>query len=197
MKNLLCCLSSLWQRPSILFLDLDIARHKITLSIIFLGSLWLLISGLKPELGFRTREQRLTALAGLLGLLYGGLELYWYFYVGHLQSRWVAIAYYFAWHLLGGISVAVLLYIVHPKCTKVVLVISGISLVAFNLFAVSYYTPRHHASAIRFFSLGNALFIGVSISSGIFLWLDGKRNNRNGDGEAAMSGITAGSGGEA
>jgi len=196
MKNLLCCLSSLWQRPSILFLD--IARHKITLSIIFLGSLWLLISGLKPGPGFRTREQRLTALAGLLGLLYGGLELYWYFYVGLLQSRWVAIAYYFAWHLLGGISVAVLLYIVHPKRTKVVLVISGISLVAFNLFAISYYTARHHASAIRFFSLGNALFIGVSISSGIFLWLDeGKRNNRNGDGEAAMSGTTVGSGREA
>jgi peptidoglycan/LPS O-acetylase OafA/YrhL len=167
------------------------ARHlptfnKVTLPLIFFGSLFLLASALKAGQGFRNRE-RLTALTGLLGLLYVGSELYWYFYVSLLQPRGIATAYYFARHLLGGISVGMLLYIVSPKSEKVVLVISALSLVAFDLLVVALYGPRHLASAIRVCSLGNGLFIGMSIPTAILLWLrldHGKGSSQNGNGDA-------------
>lgn len=131
------------------------AFHKVTLSVIFLGSLLLLISALKPGQGFRNRNDRLTALTGLVGLVYVGMELGWYFYyVGFLQSRGVATAYYFASHLLGGLALGMLFYIASPKSTRVALLISGLSFVAFNLLAIAYYGPRHLASAIRFFCFG-------------------------------------------
>ena len=150
--------------------------NKITLSIIFLGSLSLLISSLRPGQSLRDREQRTTALTGLLGLSYGGMELCWYLYVGLLQSSPATTAFYFAWHLLGGVSLAMLLSIVFPKGTKVVLGISGVSFIAFNLFAIAHNRLTHLARAAHTLSLANGLFIGMSIASAILLWLEGKRN---------------------
>jgi hypothetical protein len=172
----------------------------LALSVTFVGSLVLLISSLRPGQGVRNREQRLTALTALLGFLHVGLRLYWYFYVGFIQLRGLATAYDFASYLLGGIWVGMLLYIVSPRSPKVVLVVSGLSFVAFNLFAFSYYGPRHVASAIRFSSVGNGLFVGMSIHAAIFLRLsEGKKNKRNqsGDGSTAMPGTTTGNGREA
>ena len=149
----------------------DTGKHKLFLSIIFLFSSCLLISALRRSENPGSRERQLTPVAGLLGLLYVGLSLCWR-YVEHLPSPWLATTYYFGWHLLGGISVAVLLYIVHPNRTKIVLVVCGVLLVAFNVFAIFYYTPTHHGSALHFFLLGNSLFIGVWISSGVLLGLE-------------------------
>jgi glucose uptake protein GlcU len=194
--RLLSALATGVNNPS-LFAKLPTSR-KITLPLIFLASLFFLICALTPGQSFRNREQRLTVLTALFGLLYVGLELYWYFSVGFLQFRGVAAVHYFAWHLLGGVFLAMLVNIVSPKSTEVVLLISGLSFVAFNLFVILHYNPRHLASAFRFSSLGNGLFIGMSITSAIFFWLDNRKgSNHNGNGDAAMPGTTRGNGREA
>jgi len=154
--------------------------NRITLAIIFLGSLWLLIGGLS-RIG---RRQPRMALTGLMGLLYGGFDLYRYFYASPSAG-----GFDFATHLLGGVSLGMALSVVSPKSTKAVLAASGILFVAFNLFAVAHYGLRHLAPAIRILSLANGLFIGVSIPSAILLWLEGKRRRgRNGSDGMALPG---------
>lgn len=54
---------------------------KITLSVVFLGSMSFLIRG-----GIRNREQRRMALAGLLGLSWVGLDVYGHSHFGILLS---------------------------------------------------------------------------------------------------------------
>jgi hypothetical protein len=152
---------------------------KITLSMTFLGSFWFLASSLKA--GHGRRQQRIIAMAGLLGLAYVGLDLYWHLYVGFAHPWSAAAALDFARHLLGGISVAFFLFIIFPNRTKVVLAISGALLIAFNLFAVAHYDLRHLAPAIRIFSLFNGLFIGASIPPAIYLWLESRRSKKSHD----------------
>ena len=169
--------------------------NKITISIIFVGSLFLLIGVLRSREGLKTREQRLTALTALLGLFYVGLELYWFVYVGSFPFRGFAIFYHFARHLLGGIVLGLLFYLGSPKSTKTILLISGLAFVALNLFIIAHYGLRHLGSAIRFLSLVNGGLIGVSITSAVLLWLDldqGKANNQSNAG-ATIPGTTAGS----
>jgi hypothetical protein len=119
------------------------------------------------------------SLTGLSGLLYVGLALFWYFHVRFLHFRAVAIGYYFAWHLLGGIALGLFLYLGFPKAAKVLLTASAILFVAFNLFVI----VRHLASATLFLCLGNRLVIGVLIPSAAVLWLyRPKTNDQSGSG---------------
>jgi hypothetical protein len=180
MKNLLCWLQCLRRPASILYTSAHLPTfNKVTLSVICLGSLYFLIGGLTAQKGVRSREQRLMSLTGLFGLLYAGLALFWYFYVRFLQSRAVAIGYYFAWHLLGGIALGLFLYLGFPKAAKVLLTASAILLVAFNVFVI----VRHLASATLFLCLGNSLVIGVLIPSAIVLWrYQPKTNHQSGNG---------------
>ncbi len=168
---------------------------KITLSIIFLGSLYFLASALTSKQDLRNRQQRFTAITGGLALLYGGLELYWHIHVSLLQSYGVVNSYYFASHLVGGISVATLFYVVSPRNTKLVLVIAGLLFVAFNLFVLAHYNLMHLASKIRFVLLWNGLFIGLATTSTILHWLDldeAKKNNKDCNRGTSLSGTTLG-----
>jgi len=118
------------------------------------------------------------SLTGLFGLLYLGLDLFWHFHVRFLQSRAMAIGYYFAWHLVGGIALGMFLYVGFPKGAKALLTASAILFVAFNVFVI----VRHLASATLFLCLGNSLAIGVLIPSAAVLWLNQpKKNNQSGD----------------
>jgi hypothetical protein len=166
--------------------------NEATLSIIFLGSLWLLFSSLRPGRGPQERqEQRTEGLTGLLGLLSGGLDLCWD--LGLLRYSSTAVAVYFARHLLRGIVVTMLAAIVLPKSTKLLLAVSATLFVVFNLFAIAHYGLRHLGSN-RLFFLANGFFIGVSLP---FVWLQGqgKTGSENADGIAAISG-SAGTGKE-
>ncbi len=180
MNNLLCWLPSLWRPASIFYTPARLATfHTITLSLICLGSLVFLIGGLTAKEGVRSRDQRLMSLTGLSGLLYAGLALFWYFHVRFLQSRAVAVGYYFAWHLFGGIALGLFLYLGFPRAAKVLLTASGILFVAFNMFVI----VRHLASSTLFLCLGNSLVIGVLIPSALVLWLyHPKTNNQSGNG---------------
>ena len=149
--------------------------NEITLSIILLGSLLLLIHSLRPDL--QKWQRRLGAVTGLLGLPYATMDLCWRLYIGVIGS-WPTAAFYFAWHFLGGISVAMLLSIVLPK--KVVLGIASISTVALTLFAIMHYLPRHLGGAIHFSSFGIGLFIGASVSSVSQWFNEGRAVSQNG-----------------
>jgi hypothetical protein len=150
--------------------------NGITLSIILLGSSLLLIHSLRPDL--QKWKRRLAAVTGLLGLPYVAMDLCWRLYIGVIRS-WPTAAFYFAWHFLGGISVAMLLSIVLPK--KVVLGIASISSVALTLFAIVHYLPRHLGGAIRVSSLGIGLFVGASVSSVSRWFNEGNAVSQNGD----------------
>jgi hypothetical protein len=137
-----------------------------------------LIGGLTAKKGVRSREQWLMSLTGLFGLLYVGLDLFWHFYVRVLQARVMAVGYYFAWHLVGGIALGMFLYVGFPKGAKVLLTASAILFVAFNVFVI----VRHLASATLFLCLGNSLVIGVLIPSAVVVWLNQpKKNNQSGN----------------
>ena len=81
------------------------APSKVVLSVTFLGSILLLIS---PWENIRNRQRRRAALAGLLGLLWVGLDVYAHSYFGILLSLSAVNAFYFGKGLLSGIFVAML-----------------------------------------------------------------------------------------
>ncbi len=89
-------------------------QSKINLSLAFLGSILLLIRWG----GIRNREQRKAALAGLLGLLWLGVDLYGHSHFGVLLSLPGVNAFYFGKSVLCGISVAVLASVVRPHGAK-------------------------------------------------------------------------------
>jgi hypothetical protein len=150
--------------------------NEIILSIIVLGSLMLVIHSLRPDL--QKWQRRLSAVTGLLGFPYVAMELCWRFYIGVIRS-WPIGVFYFAWHFIGGTSVAMLLSIFLPK--KVVLAIASISCVALSLFAIVHYFPRHFVGAIHLSSFGIGLFTGASVSWASRWFNEGNAVSENGD----------------
>jgi len=150
--------------------------NGITLSIILFGSLMLLIHSLRLDL--QKWKRRLSPVTGMLGLPYVAMDLSWRLYIGVIRS-WPTAAFYFAWHFLGGISIAMLLSIVLPK--KVVLGIASISSVALTLFAIVHYLPRHLGGAIHVSSLGIGLLVGALVSSVSRWFNEGNAVSQNGD----------------
>lgn len=190
MKDLFYWLDSLGRPASILYTRAHLAAfNKITLSIISLGSLCFLVNGLALKEGVRSREQRLMSLTGLSGLLYAGLALLWYFDVRFVQSRAVAIGYYFAWHLVGGIALGLFLFLGFPKAARTLLTMSATLFVAFNVFVI----VRHLASATLFLCMVNSLVIGVLIPSAFALGFDQrKKAHQSGNRTSAISAATGG-----
>jgi hypothetical protein len=163
---------------------------KIYLSLASLGALLLLISS---RGSIRNQKQRSTTLAGLLLLSWVGLTLYGYSYSVTSRPASALKAFYFVNHLLSGICVAMLIFVLWPQGVKTVLRISGILFIGFNIYAVAHYDLRHLAPAIRLFSMGNGLVIGMLIPSAIFLWLEEKANpgdQKGGGGIAVPEGTT-------
>jgi hypothetical protein len=150
-------------------------QSKINLSIVFLGSIVLLI---RPRGSIRNRQQQRTALAGLLCLSWVGLQVY-----GHSPS-------------VRNVRCQ-LVPIVWPKSAKTLLRICGILFIGFNIYAATHYQLRHLAPWLHAFYSANALVIGIAIPSAIFLWLGGEktRGSQNGN-NGAVPGTAVGSGTE-
>jgi hypothetical protein len=64
------------------------------------------------------------------------LELCCYFYIAFLQSREIALAYYFGFRLWAGMVAGMFLYVVFRNA-KVFLAASAVLLVAFNVFVIA------------------------------------------------------------
>jgi hypothetical protein len=78
----------------------------------------------------------------------------------------IALAYYFAMHLGGGISVGMFVYVVH-KSAQVLLTVSAVLFAVFNVFVMA----RHLAWATSFVGTGDVRFGGMLIASLVF-WFD-------------------------
>ncbi len=102
-------------------------------ALLVLGSAFLLISFLRRADGNPgSRGRRMAAVAGALGLLWVACRFYWHSYDLYTHSYWgllrpssVAVAFYLAWRLLTGATIAMLIFVVFPKGAKVVLGISA------------------------------------------------------------------------
>jgi hypothetical protein len=164
------------------------ARSKINLSLVFLGSLLLLIRWG----GIRDRRQQRTTLTGLLGLSWVGLDVYGYSHFGILQSLSAVNAFYFGKSVLSGICVAMLVSLVWSQGTKTVLRICGILFIGFNIYAITHYDLRHLAPGLRAFYSANGLLIGMAIPLAIFLWVEGEktRGSQNGNDGVAPGPVT-------
>jgi hypothetical protein len=141
---------------------------------------------LKSGQSHRNRAKVATGVVALLFILSFVLDLFWYSYVGHLESSTTITALYFVRHLVGGVIIAMVGPIVHVKSAKVVLMASVVLFIGFVVYGVVLSELRHIPVTIRFFCF-SGLFIGMFTPSAIFVWLDTKRTGPelNGKGEAA------------
>jgi Sel1 repeat len=146
---------------------------KVTLSIAILGSILLLISS-KGDI--RNRQQRRVALAGLLGLLWVGLDVYGHSHFGILHALSAVNAFYFGKSLLSGICVAMFLSIVWPQGFKIVLTICAMLFVGFNVYAMMHYDLRHLQACPRAFYSTNGLLIGIAIALALLLSPAGEKS---------------------
>src|SRR5437764_804866 len=112
------------------------ATSKFMLPLKIIGSLVFGIAFLKSSLSYRTREQIVTGVAALLLICAVALDLFWHFYVGHLQSSTTVTTLYLLRQLVGGSIVGVLAFIVHRKSAKVVLIAAAAIFVGFIAFEI-------------------------------------------------------------
>ena len=138
---------------------------KIMLAIVSLGSILLLIS---PWEDIRHRGRRRSALAGLLGLLWVGLDLYWHFQFPVLQALSIASPFIFAKGILSGISIVMLLSIALPQALKIALGLCGILFIGWNAYTGVYYEFWHLAPSRGFYAI-NALLIGQLITLAVLV----------------------------
>jgi hypothetical protein len=141
-------------------------RGAITLSAMFLGCLWVLKDSLLPQRSLRHRQPRALTMAGVCGVAYIGLSLYWDF--GVFQSVLAVNAFYFFKNLVAGITIAMLISLLGPKSVKVILGISAILLVGNYLIVISHHELTRFATTIRGFSSVNGLLIGMAVPLAIF-----------------------------
>lgn len=146
---------------------------KVVLALKFLASLVFGVSFLKSK-NRRSRAQIVTGVATLLLISSLALDVFWYFYVGHLQSSTDVTALRFVRHLVGGMIIAVLAYILHSKSATTVLIAAAVLFITFILFPIIISELKHVPPTIRLFCL-LGLPIGMSIPSAFFRWLDAKR----------------------
>jgi hypothetical protein len=158
------------------------ALSRIVLPLKCLASLFFAVAFLKSGQSRRTRAQIATGLVALLLMSAVVLDLFWYSYVGHLQSSTTLTALYLVRHLVGGAIIAMLAFIVHAKSAKIVLIGAAALFFGFTLFGIVRSELRHIPLTIRFLCFVG-LPIGMSIPSTILLWLDRKRSGRGLDGK--------------
>jgi TPR repeat protein len=144
---------------------------KVVLGLKFLASLVFGVSFLKSKGNRRSREQIVTGVVTLLLISSLALDVFWYFYVGHLRSSADVIALRFVRHLVGGMVIAVLAYILHSKSPKTVLISAAVLFVTFFLFPFIISELKHISPDIRLFFCLLGLPIGMSIPSAFFVGL--------------------------
>ena len=163
---------------------------KVFLSLGFLASVLLLILS-KGDI--RNRQQRRVAIAGLLGLLRVGLDLYGHSHFGILEAMSAVNAFYFSKSLLSGILGAVLLPVFWPQGFKTVLTICTMLFIGFNIYAMMHYDLRDFAACPRAFYSANGLLMGIAITSAFHLWLAGeKRGGTQNGNDGVAPGTVAG-----
>lgn len=140
------------------------AGIKVTSTIVFFGCLAFLISSLFADGTAKTINSRLRVLAGLAGMLYSVLSLYWRSRYGIAGSVETANAIALAEGLLFGIFLALMLSAFLPKTNKAMVLFSCMSFLIFNYFTITQYNLKNSLSAMHSYVLANGTLVGVAIS---------------------------------
>jgi len=153
------------------------APTKMYLSLAFVGSVLLLIDSLLPNgRRIRNRQRRATRLTGLVGLSWVALNLYGLSDVGILQSVSGVNAFSFAKDFLAGVFAVMLIFLLSSPSAKIILGVSGVLFIGFNLYAVAHCDLRRLAPAPRIFYSVNGLLVGMSIASATALALPARKD---------------------
>lgn len=140
---------------------------KVMLVIMFLWSTLLLV---QPEGKIRNMEQRTAMLLGLLGLLKVGLDLYGHFDAGTMLALSAVNPFFFVRGVVSSAFVAVIVYIVWPRTSKIILPILAIPFLALHVYAAMHYGLRYLALCPRAFYSTNGWLIGTAIMFAILRW---------------------------
>jgi len=148
---------------------------KIFIIVEFFGGILLLFSFLTPRKNIGYQQQRFTTKIGIFVLLYVGFGLSGIFFIGIFRSVLAVDIFYFVKYLFGGILIIMLFSIVlpkrvWPKTSKIVLLISSIAFILFNILIIVLYSRSHNVRVFRFLSMWNGQLIGISISLITYLW---------------------------
>jgi hypothetical protein len=152
------------------------------LATLFFGVTFL-TSARKP----RSLHDKVAGLAALLLAAAVALNSFRHYHFAYAQSSPTLTLFYFGNHLLSGVIVGVLTYILDKRSAKVVLITAAtIFIGVIGLSAASSGLIQLFVAVFPLDLLG--LSIGMSIPSAIFLWLDRKgRGQMTGDdGQAAL-----------
>ena len=156
--------------------------RKINYAVMTIGFFLLLIGPRLPVWRLPNRQQRTSALAGILGLSYVALSLFGAYRFSICQPGSAIGAFYFAKNLLAGIAVVLALSLIwpgiaKPRSAKVALVIIGMLFIGFNIFifAIAHRNLANLAPAIRLVSGIDGHLIGLSLPLAIFLWRSNKK----------------------
>lgn len=146
------------------------AISKIMLPLEFLGALCIV-------LGFLGKNRAAYAAAAVLMCSFV-MDLFWYSYLGHLQSSATLSTLYFSRHFAGGVICVLLLNIVFPKATKAALILATFLFIGFIVFQVFLCELRHVPVTIRMLCFAGGPF-GMAMTSAIFLRVDQKKTRRD------------------
>jgi hypothetical protein len=147
--------------------------NLVFVAITTLTALLLLLSSGKPGQFLKTQQQQIAAVGGFLGLSYAARNLFWRFYGDILHARLLAFGFYIGWKILGGMFLAMLICILARKNIKVLLSLSALLLLAFNLVVILGYWTGRLSAALLFPSLGIGILIGISVYCGMLLRPEG------------------------
>jgi hypothetical protein len=157
------------------------AISKIKLPLDVLASLFFGLASFKLGKSLRPRSY----IAAILLACSFVMDLFWYSYIGHLQSPTSFTALYLARHFVGGLICALLLSILFPNSAKVVLILATALFINFVVFRVVVCDLRHTPVTLRLLCFAG-LPLGMAMTSSIILWLDHRKRGEMPNDEATL-----------
>jgi hypothetical protein len=144
----------------------------------------ILIAAVKDWRSLRHAQQRLFALAGLLGFSYLAFDLLAFRYIGILTPLPVVGAISLVKTLLSGTFVALLLSVVFPnklwpKMAALLLGLNCILVIGLDARALANETLRSAIPTLRSFWTLNGMLLGFSIVLAIVLWRTSKNRGED------------------
>jgi Sel1 repeat len=162
------------------------AVSKIRLPLEFVGSFILALGFPKVRKSHRIRP----LLTAFLLICFFVMDLFWYSYVGHLQSPATLTGLYLARQFVGGVICALLFPMVFPRSNKAVVILATALFISFVVFRLVLCELRHIPVTLRLLCFAG-FPLGMAITSAIFLWLDHKSHGKMPDGRGT-SAVTIG-----
>jgi hypothetical protein len=135
----------------------------VVLPLLLVLSVGILLGSFRQDEKHGTRiHQPSVFITGLIGLCYVACNVYLYWYGGLIGSRVIALAVYITPHLFGGVFAAMLISIVFPRSMRALLLVSGVVLVALNIFA--FWFETRYRARVLLSSDGTGFFMGALLS---------------------------------